>query len=89
MAMWLIARDAVEHRPLVGGFGQALTLDERDVVVVHVVDHPAVEAHRHARDAVAARMELAHLLEAEQVAPEVMRLLDVSDVEHEVVHPAV
>ena len=81
-------RDAVEHRPLVGRLGQALTFDESYVVVVHVVYNAAVEAHGHARDAVGSWTEVADLLEAEQVAPEVMRLLDVTDVEHQVVHPA-
>ena len=61
---------AAEHSPLLGWLRKLGVLDERDVVVVVLA---AVEAHLGAGwQRGVALVDLADLLEAEQVAPEVM-----------------
>ena len=68
------------------GLRQIGRIDQRDVVVMHpAVAHAAVEAHGAAADAAETRRHFADLVEPEQLGPEVVRRLDVADVQHEMV----
>src|SRR5262249_7135900 len=75
---------AVGHTPL-WWRGQVRHLHEGDIVGIEfAVGVPAVKAHFRARG-VRTWVELADLLEAHDVRPELVRLLHIADVQHEVI----
>jgi hypothetical protein len=73
------------HAPLLGRLGQPGPLDQREIVMIHVVDDTAVEAHLHAP--LLTVVQLTDLDESHEIGPEAVGLLHVAHIEHQMVEP--
>jgi hypothetical protein len=75
-----------EETPLRGRRRHIRVLDQRHVVVGHLPSViAAVEAHRRHRPHISPRPQGADLLQSDNFRPESVRLLDVSNVQHDVI----
>src|SRR6266436_2195474 len=82
----VIDRDLAVGQHPVSGRGQVRALDQRDGVMgqLAVIDR-TVKAHLRRVRAIGPLVQLADLLEADDLGPEFVRLVNVADVQHEVV----